>query len=84
MAAGEAVIGTLHMSYSPELVEILAYVGFDFVFVDQMFTSIGWTELTNMVRLRRVRKWPFSHASKTIRGLPRVWRVLGIVRMASR
>jgi 2-keto-3-deoxy-L-rhamnonate aldolase RhmA len=44
------VIGTLHMSYSPELVEILAYVGFDFVFVDQMFTSIAWTELANMVR----------------------------------
>jgi 2-keto-3-deoxy-L-rhamnonate aldolase RhmA len=50
MDAGQAVIGILNMSYSPELVEILAYVGFDFVFVDQMFTSIGWNELANMVR----------------------------------
>jgi 2-keto-3-deoxy-L-rhamnonate aldolase RhmA len=35
------VIGTLTMSYSVEMVEILACVGFDFLYVDQMFTTIG-------------------------------------------
>lgn len=50
MTAGEPVLGMLSMSYSPELVEILGYVGFDFIYADQMFTSIGWTELANMVR----------------------------------
>lgn len=48
--AGEPVIGTLTMSYSVEMVEILAYVGFDFLYVDQMFTTIGWKELADMVR----------------------------------
>jgi 2-keto-3-deoxy-L-rhamnonate aldolase RhmA len=50
MNAGEPVIGTLTMSYSVEMVEILAYVGFDFLYVDQMFTPIGWKELADMVR----------------------------------
>ena len=50
MDAGEPALGLLNMSYSPEIVEILAYVGFDFVYADQMFTSIGWTELANTVR----------------------------------
>jgi 2-keto-3-deoxy-L-rhamnonate aldolase RhmA len=50
MDAGEPVLGMLTMSYSPEVVEILAYVGFDFIYADQMFTGIGWSELANMVR----------------------------------
>lgn len=50
MKSGEPVLGMLNMSYSAELVEILGYVGFDFIYADQMFTSIGWTELANMVR----------------------------------
>lgn len=50
MNAGKPVIGTLTMSYSVEMVEILAYVGFDFLYVDQMFTTIGWKELADMVR----------------------------------
>ena len=50
MSSGQPALGVLNMSYSAELVEILAYVGFDFNYVDQMFTSIGWTELSNMVR----------------------------------
>jgi 2-keto-3-deoxy-L-rhamnonate aldolase RhmA len=50
MNAGEPVIGTLTMSYSVEMVEILAHVGFDFLYVDQMFTTIGWKELADMVR----------------------------------
>jgi 2-keto-3-deoxy-L-rhamnonate aldolase RhmA len=48
--AGEPVIGTLTMSYSVEMVEILAYVRFDFLYVDQMFTTIGSKERAAMVR----------------------------------
>jgi 2-keto-3-deoxy-L-rhamnonate aldolase RhmA len=50
MKAGEPAIGVLNMSYSVELIEILAFAGFDFVHVDQMFTTIGWKELGDMVR----------------------------------
>ena len=50
MESGEPVLGMLNMSYSPELVEILGYVGFDFIYADQMFTSIRWSELANLVR----------------------------------
>jgi len=50
MNKGEPAIGVLNMSYSVELVEILAYVGFDFIYADQMFTTIGWKELGDMVR----------------------------------
>lgn len=50
MDAGEPAIGVLSMSYAPEIVEILGYVGFDFIYADQMFTSIGWPELANMAR----------------------------------
>jgi 2-keto-3-deoxy-L-rhamnonate aldolase RhmA len=50
MNRGEAAIGVLNMSYSVELVEILAHVGFDFIYADQMFTTIGWKELGDMVR----------------------------------
>lgn len=32
MQSGKPVLGMLNMSYSPELVEILGYVGFDFIF----------------------------------------------------
>lgn len=50
MSQGEPAIGVLNMSYSVELTEILAYVGFDFIYADQMFTTIGWKELGDMVR----------------------------------
>jgi 2-keto-3-deoxy-L-rhamnonate aldolase RhmA len=50
MNTGEPAIGVLNLSYSVELIEILAFAGFDFVHVDQMFTTIGWKELGDMVR----------------------------------
>ena len=53
MAAGEPALGLLTMSCSPEIVEILGYVGFDFIYADQMFTSIGWAELANIARAAR-------------------------------
>ncbi len=51
--AGKPVFGVTMLSPSPELVEILAYVGMDFVIVDQMFTPIDWHELRQMVRAAR-------------------------------
>lgn len=50
MNRGEPAIGVLNMSCSVELVEILAHMGFDFIYADQMFTTIGWKELGDMVR----------------------------------
>jgi 2-keto-3-deoxy-L-rhamnonate aldolase RhmA len=50
MDRGEPAIGVLNMSYSVELTEILAHCGFDFIYADQMFTTIGWKELADMVR----------------------------------
>lgn len=50
MSRGEPAIGVLCMSYSVELTEILAYAGFDFIYADQMFTTIGWKELGDLVR----------------------------------
>ncbi len=50
MNAGEPVIGTMAMTCSVEMVEILGYVGLDFLFVDQMFTSIDWRQLADIVR----------------------------------
>lgn len=50
MDRGEPAIGVLNMSYSVELTEILAHSGFDFIYADQMFTTIGWKELGDMVR----------------------------------
>lgn len=50
MDSGEPVIGTMCLSYSVELVDIMAHVGFDFIYIDQMFTTVGWQELSNMIR----------------------------------
>lgn len=50
MQRGEPAIGVLNMSYSVEFTEILAHAGFDFIYADQMFTTIGWKELGDMVR----------------------------------
>lgn len=50
---GEPVLGTMMLSTNPEMVEILAYVGFDYIFVDQMFTGVDWNVLANMVRAAR-------------------------------
>lgn len=47
---GETVLGVLVVSPSPELVEILAYVGFDYIMVDQMFTAVDWSDMAHMVR----------------------------------
>lgn len=53
MDRGEAVIGALMMSNSPDYIEIMAYVGFDYVIVDQMFTTVDWDDLGGMVRAAR-------------------------------
>lgn len=53
MDRGELVVGALMMSNSPDVVEIMAYVGFDYVIVDQMFTTVDWDGLGRMVRAAR-------------------------------
>lgn len=50
MQSGEPVIGTMAMTANVEMAEILGYVGLDFLFVDQMFTSVGWRQMADMVR----------------------------------
>src|SRR5260221_14309457 len=50
---GRPVIGMFALSPSPEFIEVLAYVGFDFVVVDQMFTSVDWRVLHHIVRAVR-------------------------------
>jgi 2-keto-3-deoxy-L-rhamnonate aldolase RhmA len=50
---GEPIIGVLLMSPSPDLVEILAYVGYDYIIVDQMFTAVDWSHLASIVRAAR-------------------------------
>lgn len=48
MDRGETTLGVLVVSPSIELVEILAYVGFDYIFVDQMFGRVDWKDLGEM------------------------------------
>jgi 4-hydroxy-2-oxoheptanedioate aldolase len=50
---GRTVFGVFALSPSPEFIEVLAYVGFDFVIVDQMFTGVDWRELQHIVRAVR-------------------------------
>lgn len=53
MDRGEPIIGVMLMSPSPDLAEILAYVGYDYVMVDQMFTSVDWSQMAAIVRATR-------------------------------
>jgi 4-hydroxy-2-oxoheptanedioate aldolase len=50
---GEPVIGTIVNILSPELVEILAYLGLDYIIVDQMFSQVDWSGLAALVRAAR-------------------------------
>lgn len=50
---GEPLIGVMLISDSPQLIETLAYVGYDYVFVDQMFSTVDWRSLGEMVRWAR-------------------------------
>jgi 2-keto-3-deoxy-L-rhamnonate aldolase RhmA len=43
-------LGVLEVTASPEMVEVLAYAGFDWVVIDLMFESTDWTLAANMVR----------------------------------
>jgi len=38
------------MTPSPELVELCGYVGFDYVIIDRMVTSVDWIRASEMVR----------------------------------
>ncbi len=51
--AGELVLGTSAHTASPELLELYALCGFDFVFFDMMFTAIDWTGAQNLIAAGR-------------------------------
>lgn len=51
--AGELVLGTSAHTSSPELLELYALCGFDFVFFDMMFTAIDWGAAQNLVAAGR-------------------------------
>lgn len=44
------LLGTILTTNSPRIAEILAYVGFDWLLVDQMFSDIDWSGLAEIVR----------------------------------
>lgn len=50
MQSGRPVIGTMAMTANVEMAEILAHLGLDFLFVDQMFTSVDWRQMADIVR----------------------------------
>jgi 2-keto-3-deoxy-L-rhamnonate aldolase RhmA len=47
---GQPALGTYVQSPCAEHVETLGYCGLDFVIIDQMTTSIGWSDVAEMVR----------------------------------
>lgn len=48
--ANEPALGTFIMTHSPELVESIGGAGLDAVCIDQMSTSLGWSETADMIR----------------------------------
>jgi 4-hydroxy-2-oxoheptanedioate aldolase len=51
--AGEIAIGTSAHSSAPELIELYAFCGFDFVFFDMMFTAIDWERAAYLISAAR-------------------------------
>lgn len=47
---GKPTLGIIEMTPSPELVELCGYVGFDYVLIDRMVTSVDWVRASEMVR----------------------------------
>jgi 2-keto-3-deoxy-L-rhamnonate aldolase RhmA len=58
MKAKRLSLGILEVTASPEVVETLAYVGFDWVIIDLMFESTDWSLAANMVRAAKA--WGIS------------------------
>lgn len=59
---GRVAFGTGIYTYSPALVEIAGYTGFDYVFIDTEHTAVDWQTLESLVRAADV-----SGASSLIR-----------------
>ncbi len=47
---GELVLGCLTVTGSPNLIEIMAFAGMDYVIIDQMFTEIDWGTAAHLIR----------------------------------
>ncbi len=58
MKAKRLSLGILEVTASPEVVETLAYAGFDWVCIDLMFESTDWSLAANMVRAAKA--WGIS------------------------
>jgi 4-hydroxy-2-oxoheptanedioate aldolase len=50
LATGAPTFGVLELTPSPEMVEVCGYIGFDYVVIDRMVTSIDWGRASEMVR----------------------------------
>lgn len=46
---GELAVGTLVLTHGTEWTELLGYIGFDFVCIDMMVTSLDWHDVAEMV-----------------------------------
>lgn len=69
LEAGNVVFGTSAHSSAPELIELYALVGFDYVFFDMMFSTIDWeragylisaARAAGMTAVPRVQTYPWS------------------------
>ena len=69
MDDGQTVLGSLVLTKTPEFYEILAYVGFDFVIVDQMHSSLSWEDLANIVQTLRGSDTAVVRDQKQIHGM---------------
>jgi 4-hydroxy-2-oxoheptanedioate aldolase len=58
IAAGETLVGTFAFLPSPQLVEILAAAGFDFIIIDMEHTPKDWNTLEHMIRAAENRDLP--------------------------
>ncbi|MDP2954489.1 MAG: aldolase/citrate lyase family protein, partial [Chloroflexota bacterium] len=54
LGKGQLALGLWAMTPGPELVEIIGYVGMDFVIVDMMATTMGFETVENMVRAAKL------------------------------
>lgn len=66
--ANRMSLGILEVTASPEVVETLAFAGFDWVCIDMMFESTDWSLAANMVRAAKA--WGIS---PTIRVASNPW-----------
>ena len=58
IARGEPIFGTFAFLPSPDVVEILALAGFDYVIVDMEHSPKDWSTIQNMIRAAEIHRLP--------------------------